>query len=366
MMSRGLSVYLDLLRLLAALQVAVYHLSWTRIGAIPSSVLTLWGHEAVVVFFVLSGFVVRHAAEHSDHSFSDFATSRISRLYTVILPCFAVTLICDLAGRTMVPAIYEDAVAPESFGFVVTRLLISLAMLNQISGSLNFFTNVPYWSLCYEFWYYFLFGAYFYCSGIARWLAIAVIAYVAGRNILLLLPIWAIGVLVYSERRSMNWGKPLVWLAFAQPLITLPFYGIFDFAGLAEQFIGAYWNDKLIFSNRFLSDAYLAVSFGLHLTAAKRLDTSLWRCLRVAQPLIAAGAARSFTLYMMHAPVMFLMLAITTVSFTEPQGWLIVVGTIGIPVLLAPSIENRRFALRAWLRRIWQQYQSYRAAHAIA
>jgi peptidoglycan/LPS O-acetylase OafA/YrhL len=145
-MTRGLSVYLDLLRVLAALEVALYHLCWTRIGAFDSNLFTRWGHEAVVVFFVLSGFVIRHAATHSDHSFSDFATSRVSRLYSVVLPCFAMTLLCDVAGRALVPGIYTDAVNPDSAATVIVHLLISLTMLNQTAGSVAFFTNVPYWS----------------------------------------------------------------------------------------------------------------------------------------------------------------------------------------------------------------------------
>jgi peptidoglycan/LPS O-acetylase OafA/YrhL len=137
-MARGLSVYLDLLRLLAALQVAICHLSWTRIGALDRNIFSEGGHEAVIVFFVLSGFVVRHAAEKRDHSFSDFVTSRISRLYSVVIPCLAATVLCDLAGRALAPNLYEDIQAPESVVQVIALILISLTMLNQSSGYVIF------------------------------------------------------------------------------------------------------------------------------------------------------------------------------------------------------------------------------------
>jgi peptidoglycan/LPS O-acetylase OafA/YrhL len=138
-MPRGLSAYLDLLRVLAALQVVVYHLSFTQIGAINRTFLNQWGHEAVIVFFVLSGFVVRHAAGKSDHRYSDFATSRISRLYPVIVVCLAVTVLCDLQGRAAAPSVYAQVDQLKSVGYVVARTLISLVMLNQTWGSIDCF-----------------------------------------------------------------------------------------------------------------------------------------------------------------------------------------------------------------------------------
>lgn len=360
-MPRGLSAYLDLLRVLAALQVVAYHLSWPRFSALDRTIMFQWGHEAVIVFFVLSGFVVRHAAENRDHSFTDFAISRISRLYSVIIPCLAVTVICDLAGRALAPNLYENIQAPSSGIQVFALTLISLAMLNQSSGYVVYFSNEPYWSLCYEFWYYFLFAAFYYIRGPKRWFAVMLIAYCTGIKALLLLPVWCIGVLSYTEQSSRKWNKKMTWLAFLQPIVIFFIYVTFDFPKISEQFIGPALSKQLVFSNRFISDTFLAISLGLHLSAAKQLDTVLWRALGFAQPLIAAGAARSFTLYLMHQPLMLMLVAISTALLAQPAGWFVVVGTIGVPMLLAPAIENQRHALRAWLSRTLQRLQTLRA-----
>jgi peptidoglycan/LPS O-acetylase OafA/YrhL len=356
-MKRGLSVYLDLLRVLAALQVAVFHLSWAGIGAIDRGLMTQWGHEAVVVFFVLSGFVIRHAAATSDHTFAEFAISRISRLYSVILPCLALTIICDLIGRALVPNIYANVVAIDSISTVTVRAIISILMLNQRFGSIEFFSNATFWSVCYEFWYYFLFAAVYYLSGMQRVLITATIGALAGLNVLLLLPVWLMGVAAYAESRSGRWSKNVVIVAFAQPVVAIVAYQYFGMSQVTLGSIGVDFGLDLRFSKHVVGDTVLALSFSFHLVAAKQLDATLWHVLRRAKLFIGHAAARSFTLYMLHLPVMFLMLTISTVVFSGAVGWFITLGTIGIPLLVAGVIESQRYALRAWLRRVWQYWQ---------
>jgi peptidoglycan/LPS O-acetylase OafA/YrhL len=356
-MPRGLSLYLNVLRLVAAVEVALYHLSWTRVGALDSNLLTQWGHEAVVVFFVLSGYVIRHAAANGDNTLANFATSRLSRIYSVVIPCLALTLVCDLIGRSLAPAIYTDVVAIDSAAGLIVRFMISLAMLNQTSGSVSFFSNVPYWSLCYEFWYYALFAVVFYTTGTRRMLLTALVAVAAGPKILLLLPIWLIGAAAYWIGLPQHWNKTQVACAFLQPLAVFAAYHHFDGSQLTVNLLGPELEAKLVFSSRFLSDTVLALSLGLHLIAAKRLDPLLWQVFHRAKPLINYAADRSFTLYLLHQPVMFLMLSISMWHFSGVVGWFIASGTIGIPMLLGGMIEPQRHALRAQLRKLLQRVE---------
>lgn len=55
----GLSLYLDAVRFLAALVVLLHH-TWPLL--FPDFPLPWPGHSAVVVFFVLSGYVIAHAS----------------------------------------------------------------------------------------------------------------------------------------------------------------------------------------------------------------------------------------------------------------------------------------------------------------
>jgi hypothetical protein len=189
-------------------------------------------------------------------------------------------------------------------------------------------------------------------------IALTVIAYFAGAKVSLLLPIWCIGVLVYTEQSSKNWNRALVWFAFLQPILVIAAHLQFELAAMAEGFIGPELSNQLVFSKSVLGDTFLAISLGLHLTAAKQLNGGLWRALRVIRPVISAGAKRSFTLYLMHQPVMFLALALSVMLFGQPTGWFVVLGTVFVPLLLASSIKNRRHALRAWLRLSLQRWQA--------
>ena len=66
-MSRAFSIYLDAIRFLAALLVLFYHANWIYR---PGILFTSLGHEAVVIFFVLSGFVIAYVAETRETDFA--------------------------------------------------------------------------------------------------------------------------------------------------------------------------------------------------------------------------------------------------------------------------------------------------------
>jgi peptidoglycan/LPS O-acetylase OafA/YrhL len=86
------------------------------------------------------------------------------------------------------------------------------------------------------------------------------------------------------------------------------------------------------------------------------LDAGLLRLLPL-EPLIRLIAARSFTLYLLHFPLMHLLIAATLHFGTTPLwGGLIAVATIGIPLLIAAPIENQRHWLRPAVRRVLQRF----------
>src|SRR5712671_3594240 len=84
-MRRELSTYLDLLRLTAAMAVFVSHLSWVRISGGFLWQFQFLGHDAVMVFFVLSGFVIQYAAATKEKSLFDYQVARFARLYSVVI-----------------------------------------------------------------------------------------------------------------------------------------------------------------------------------------------------------------------------------------------------------------------------------------
>jgi peptidoglycan/LPS O-acetylase OafA/YrhL len=303
-MTRGLSLYLDLLRLIAALEVFAFHLAGLSFLGIPRSAWNAYGHEAVTVFFVLSGFVIRHAAGKNDDTIEKFVTSRLTRVYSVALPCLALTLLFDTIGHAFALDYYSGLITD---GPAWLRLAIGATMLNEAWISVQMLSNTPYWSISYEFWYYAIFAALFYGSGKRKWLLALVCCIVAGPKILLLFPIWAMGWLAYMERFSLRLPTWARLGLFIQPVFVLIFCDHFHLAREGGAFLEAHmghelWRNGLAWSRFVLSDTLLGASIALHLIGGKGLGDWLWTLLHRFEIPIRYGAARSFTLYLLHQP----------------------------------------------------------------
>jgi peptidoglycan/LPS O-acetylase OafA/YrhL len=355
-MTAGLSLYLDLLRVMAALQVVLFHIGKVDAAGLGLTPLTLWGHEAVIIFFVLSGFVVSHAAATNDTTFQRYAASRFSRLYSVIIPCLFLTVVCDSIGMRLLPEIYDTAGFSHNGDAPFARLLLTLLMLNESWGSIRFFSNVPFWSLCYEFWYYVIFGIYFYFTGVKRALLLVAAALVASPRVLMLLPIWWLGVCAYAVPVPVSWRRAVLWTGLLQPLVVGGVYAMFDLNQLAVQptaTLGALLGVSFGWSSLVLSDLVLGLSLAVHLVAIKQFDRQVLGFLQRLRPLIRWAAAGSFTLYLLHTPLLFALTALLSPLVEGPlRPVLIVSGTIALPLLMAPLLEGQRHRLRALIERL--------------
>ena len=147
-MNKTFSLYLDAIRLAAALTVAVGHLSASHLtGGLGWQAAAYMG-DAVTVFFVLSGFLIAHATRR-EASARSYAVARLARLASVALPALVLTFALDAAGRTLNPALYANL-----GGYVwdgrVWQAAASLLFANQwwwldiAAGS-----NLPYWSMSF-------------------------------------------------------------------------------------------------------------------------------------------------------------------------------------------------------------------------
>jgi peptidoglycan/LPS O-acetylase OafA/YrhL len=154
---------LDSLRGIAALMVIMQHL-W-EINHPSELRLKPWlwfcaGHEAVIFFFVLSGFVLSHQLRNFQRAeYWQFVIKRIARIY----PAYYLSLILaagflwatrvwhpgSLAGLGLTPWFYIWA----HTSFDQTMLVGSLSLVLHEGNSLN----VATWSLFYEMWLSLLF-----------------------------------------------------------------------------------------------------------------------------------------------------------------------------------------------------------------
>jgi hypothetical protein len=209
-MSKSQSAYLDLLRIVAALTVLLSHVSRTNLSGGFLWQVQAAGHDGVIVFFVLSGYVISYVADSRERHGADFAMSRLTRLYSVVLPALVLTYVADRVGMAYAPELYRAAHHSDP----LLRIASAGLFLSQSwHFDIELFSNTAYWSLPFEFWYYVLFGVFVFIPGKMRYAALAVAAAIAGPKILLLLPVWLLGVASYRAR-TLPLSQTAAWLLF--------------------------------------------------------------------------------------------------------------------------------------------------------
>jgi peptidoglycan/LPS O-acetylase OafA/YrhL len=284
----GLSIYLDLVRLAAAFIVLLAHV-WPFL--FPQHPLPWPGHSAVVVFFVLSGFVISHAAR-PDLGLHGYALHRIARIYPVVL---AAALLSIAIASLGIPNIMRYG-SPRGSDW--QDIGINLAFLGQSWTDLA----MPYvgtlWSLDYEIWYYILFGLWCYYRSVPL---LACAALVAGPKILLLLPVWLLGVVLH---RKMVPLKPRYALSlFVVSLVAgLAFFWLDAGIQIREAMrVVLPWLIQVTQgSNQFVGDFILGLIVALNFLAAGSLGMKLALKFKTV---IRYLSSFTFSLYVFHLPL---------------------------------------------------------------
>ena len=79
-MNKTTSVYLDLVRFLAAAMVLLIHANHPKFTDGWLFSFRNAGNDTVMLFFVLSGFVIAYCVDHRDKLLLSYTVSRLSRL----------------------------------------------------------------------------------------------------------------------------------------------------------------------------------------------------------------------------------------------------------------------------------------------
>ena len=357
-MTREFSIYLNLVRFIAACLVIIYH-SNTR--NVVSEVLPLsnYGHAAVIVFFVLSGYVIAFVTYTKENTPREYWASRLSRIYSLAIPSLLLALLLDNIGETLSPEFYQDKTTHD---FWYIRIISSLLFLNEIWGiSIMAFSNVPYWSICYEMWYYVLFSVWFFMRGKARTTLIIMICLLLGPKILLLLPVWCLGVVLYLWRSPDRIPE---WMGWACVIASVLLFVLFDqlrLTGILSQqlqaWIGAELHKQLTFSKFFLGDYLLGGIVMLNFIGIRRIAHRLKTPLVAAKKPVYDLSDYTFSLYIYHQPLLLFWAAAINGS---PQGYGFYISVISATILsiwlLGSMTEKRRFLIRNWLRKIFSEW----------
>ncbi len=177
MFSDGRNLWLDLIRGCSALLVCLGHLRnailvdyselvHSNIAIKAFYALTSFGHQAVMVFFVLSGYFVGGAVLRTGAKFSwgSYLASRLTRLWVVLIPCLFITWGVGQIFVHYAPAVlagvnsdfWHSGPKPGEYSADFSTLLANIFFMQTIVSPV-FGLNSPLWSLANEFWYYMLF-----------------------------------------------------------------------------------------------------------------------------------------------------------------------------------------------------------------
>lgn len=358
-MPPAFSIYLDLLRFVAAVAVFLDHLtsypftdnsSGKREGL--AHLLGSHGATAVMLFFVLSGYVIAHVVATRETSAAAYATSRLSRLYSVVLPALVLTLLLDSFGQWLQPDLYAIRKVlwepPSLEGYGAGLLFVTEWQVFDWGGLVPG-SNGPWWSLSFEATYYLLAGLMLFAR---RWVAVLaglVILLLAGRTITALLPIWVLGFWLYHARGRLVAAMPAPRAALALSGVLLPMLPfLVEPLGFDNFGVRFDWG-RGPFNRNLLLDYAAAMVFAIHLVAA----LAVCRDAPGPSPRVTGAVrwlgAMTFPLYAMHFPLLCFFAAIAPFDREAPGTMLYVTAsTIAVVTLLLPLCDALNRRLRSW------------------
>lgn len=202
------SRYFDALRWFSAFYVMIYHLRpvlFAGYQQLPHKSVfikafyaaTSMGYEFVMLFFVLSGYLISgtviRSVQKGGWSWKTYLLNRMTRLWIVLIPALLLTYLW---------AQIQGAFFFYSGDLRWTTLLGNLFFLQGIYVA-NYGDNLPLWSLSYEFWYYILFPCLLLLFASRRLVykllygALSIgIALIVGKTILMYFAVWLLGALL--------------------------------------------------------------------------------------------------------------------------------------------------------------------------
>ena len=298
---------------------------WEVVPAYASATLR-YGREAVMVFFVLSGFFIHYQAStrifrgaEGRTSATSFYRRRWHRLAPPYFFALAVTVALDAIGRMWWPTLYlaqtGDALLDQTFaagGYSQASVLPAVVLLPSSLGR-DFGSNGPLWSLAFEAVYYAIYPGWLWVRQRSAMVAFAGIPIACLALVFIPLAAWPTTVLVHYP----------IWLAGAFTAEQLVASRVTDrsmWLGLGMFVAGVllYWITASV-----LAVLLAAVLYGVGAVL-------FFSAVRLPRLSVAAEffGIRSYTIYIVHFPLLALISAyvIHTRGARPMHGWLAVAG----------------------------------------
>ncbi|KSA15221.1 acyltransferase family protein [Maribacter dokdonensis] len=281
--------------------------------------ITGLGHQAVMVFFVLSGYFVGGSILklRKKFTFKKYLIARLSRLWTPLIPILFFTLFIDYFLNILFPEIisgnYYDILNSgpttdysNSIITFISNILFLQTTMTPVYGS-----NGPLWSLAYEFWYYIIFPLIAIVVGVipsSVWnkiisiIFIILISVTVSTNMLQGFLIWMLGVGVYYITTKNNIKTNTLFITifilfFVVSLIHSKFH---------------FFNSK----NDFLEDLFVGLAFSGLLISIINYQLPKISFLNLRK--LSFGLSEiSYTLYILHFPLVLLIYGIFYIKDQE-------------------------------------------------
>ncbi|PWB84443.1 MAG: acyltransferase [Methylocystaceae bacterium] len=313
-------VHLDMIRGLAALLVLAGHLrafqfrGYAEVSAAYPGVIvkafyfvTGFGHQAVIIFFALSGFLVGgqalDAIAQSAFFWRGYLARRLTRLWLVILPALLLTLFFDRVGADLTGGAGYDGryyrifnsgpLEPRGADHSLTTFLGNLAFVQGIYAPV-FGSNGPLWSLANEFWYYIVFP-------------LAFLLFARGPVVSQAIHATALVLLVTFLPAGL-WEGGLVWAAgaFAGWIVRKKLFPSF-WRLIASRVAGLALLCVALVATKLLSEFNASdLVLGVAVAASLPVLAALPEAGHLYSTLARAGSEISYSLYLTHFPLLTL------------------------------------------------------------
>jgi peptidoglycan/LPS O-acetylase OafA/YrhL len=324
-----------------------------------------FGHHAVIVFFVLSGYLVGgggiRGVRQGTWSWKNYAWQRLTRLYVVLLPALILTFVLDHLGRyySVPDSIYAHGhELLEIDGTTNLPTFLGNVFFAQSILVRTFGTNGPLWSLANEFWYYLMFPlvvlAILPDTAVSRILKVALLGimiYFVGLQIALYFLIWLMGAALellprFSYSRAVRCGTCGTVFAFVAANVFFVKHPV-----------------NLIASD-FILGALFSLCCYFFLQATERAPRNLYLIFS------SVLAGMSYTLYLVHTPMLVFISAVYVGSWKRwpfdflhiSQFAIICLVTFAGAYGLYICFERNTEGVRAWARGVVRSGFEFRSS----
>ena len=294
--------FIDVTRALAAFAVVVSHAQAIIIdrplapGAAHKalSMLTAQGHNAVVVFFVISGFWIIRSVDRvgTAFSFKDYMLARGTRLWVVLIPALLIGMGLDALGsKFFSSALYDGTQGSLTLAYNVEDRLsfisfIANALFLQDIAVKALGSNGPLWTLACEFWYYVYFPLAYIAVRSRNWLGIALATLaILFLPSLHLFACWMMGGAVYIFAERLGADRRFHWS------IPVGCFAIFGVTIVLLKIAPLHW---------IMNDLLLAATFAMFISVAMRSSFGEAKGMGL---LTKVGSRSSYSLYATHMPL---------------------------------------------------------------